>query len=182
MNLIERVKALNEQSNKINEERTKNLGRYDALQKQLNATIADYNTRYGTSLTEETIYTEQQKVAEETEKQIAHIESILACISAGDYDGANKLAGVVEPVKGVAPSVEVASPTTAPSVEPVTAPSVEVVAPTTAPTKDTVVSVPMQIFEQEQTTPLAPPPVAPPPVVTKPMSFNSIINGTPFGG
>lgn len=172
MNLIERVKALNEQSNKINEERTKNLGRYDALQKQLNATIADYNTRYGTSLTEDTIYTEQQKVAEETEKQIAHIESILACISAGDYDGANKLAGVVsgstEPVKGV--------------VSPVKEPSVEVASPTTAPTKDTVVPVPMQIFEQEQTTPLAPPPVAPPPVVTKPMSFNSIINGTPFGG
>lgn len=92
--LQERIKSLNAKVKELNSIRQKNIGRREALLKQQEDGITMYNQKYGTSITAETIKEEYARVSEEKTKEADLLESIINAIGSGDYDTANKLAGV----------------------------------------------------------------------------------------
>lgn len=97
MNTIElqnKVTELNRQAKVLNAQRQQSIGKKDALNKQINDMIAEYNNTYGTALTVENIEAELQTVASDMMQKATAMEGIISAIQAGDIDTANKLAGI----------------------------------------------------------------------------------------
>lgn len=89
-----RLSVANENIAKINAQRNKNIGRREALTKQLDDSIALYEQKYGVHITAENLSSELDSIVKAKEVELSKIEQILAYINAGDIDSANKLAGV----------------------------------------------------------------------------------------
>ena len=195
MNLNEinsRIAVINAESKRLNNERQINIGKREALEKQLNEAFALYEKNYGVKLTIETLEQEVNRVVSDKNTEISRIEQMLNLIKSGNYDEANKLAGVdtaqhmqrevmqsamdamATPVAEtpVAPTIPVAETPVVP-----TAPVTETPVAPTSPSPIPVVGTPTPPVLDGQTgafnvptasTPPVPPtPVAEPPV-TKP--------------
>lgn len=92
--LQEKITKLNAKAKELNSLRQKNIGRREALLKQQEDAINAYNKKYGTSITAETIKEEYARVSSQKEDEANQLESIIEAIGRGDYETANKLAGV----------------------------------------------------------------------------------------
>lgn len=119
--LLQRVNTLNEKSKKLNQQRMQNIGRKEALQKQLDTALSQYNEKYGTTLTVEGVDAELTRVASELEGQVANVESVITAIETGNYAEAERIVTPSEEGSTAEQSTKVA-PTETPVVEKVTAP------------------------------------------------------------
>lgn len=119
--LLQRVNTLNEKSKKLNQQRMQNIGRKEALQKQLDTALSQYNEKYGTTLTVEGVDAELTRVASELEGQVANVESVITAIETGNYAEAER---IVTPSTegGTAEQSNTVAPAETPVVEQVTAP------------------------------------------------------------
>lgn len=89
------ITKLNAQVKRLNTERQQSIGRKEALEKQLESSLRAYNEKYGKSITVDTIDEELRLLVQEKENEVSHVASIISAIQSGDYDLANKLAGIV---------------------------------------------------------------------------------------
>lgn len=163
--LLQRVNTLNEKSKKLNQQRMQNIGRKEALQKQLDTALSQYNEKYGTTLTVEGVDAELTRVASELEGQVANVESVITAIETGNYAEAERIVTPSEEGGTAEQSTKVA-PTETPVVEKVTAPemtaSVNPVNPIPTPVAPvapatTASSVPVP---EMPTSPVSPAPVS----------------------
>lgn len=92
--LLQRIEHVNAESQRLANERNINLGKRNALEKQLTEALGEYNRKYGTSVTVDTIEEELQKVYNEKEKEVALIEEALHLVDSGDFAGAERVLGV----------------------------------------------------------------------------------------
>lgn len=97
----QRISVINAETARLNTQRNQNIGKREALQKQLTDAFALYEKNYGVKLTEETLQTELVNVTRKKEEELRKIEQILSLINAGDIAGANKLAGVEDAIHTV---------------------------------------------------------------------------------
>lgn len=119
--LLQRVNTLNEKSKKLNQQRMQNIGRKEALQKQLDTALSQYNEKYGTTLTVEGVDAELTRVASELEGQVANVESVITAIETGNYTEAERIVTLSEE-GGTAEQSNTVAPAETPVVEQVTAP------------------------------------------------------------
>ena len=91
-----RIKAVNIESKRLNDERQVNMGKRDALRQQLDEALKQYRAKYGVELTEDMIASELEHVASEKEAEVTKLESMINCINRRDYDGARALCGEVQ--------------------------------------------------------------------------------------
>lgn len=169
--LLQRVNTLNEKSKKLNQQRMQNIGRKEALQKQLDTALSQYNEKYGTTLTVEGVDAELTRVASELEGQVANVESVITAIETGNYAEAER---IVTPSTegGTSEQSNTVTPTETPVVEQVTAPEMtapEMTAPVNpvnpiptpvAPVAPATPASSVQVPEMP-TSPVSPAPTAP---------------------
>lgn len=180
----QRIAVLNAESKRLNNERAVNIGKKEALQKQLDEALAHYKTTYGVELTEANLQSEIDRVSGDKIKEIEKIETVLNLIKAGQYDEANTLVNGT-PVQTETPVVPTEAPVSQPTTQaeiPVTQPEVPV-APVTQP-QPTVTSQPV-VTEAVPTPPVIETPVPPiqesiptPPVIETPVATPPVL-GTP---
>lgn len=189
--LRSRIAVVNSTSAKLNEQRNRNLGMRETLERQRNNAIASYKEKYGVDLTQVSVDEEYSRLLQEKEKEVTHLEGIISLITAGDYASARAMsgvdadAGVSDPVVSTpAQDIAVASPVGVTSPSPLngigelvngfTAPSSIEPAPTLhASGSDDVV--------KDVASFVAPPPVLPTaPVSQPPVSSPSV--SAPIGG
>lgn len=166
-----RIAVANGTSQKLNSMRQQNIGKKETLQKQLEDSLKAYNSKYGTSITSESINDELNKVVAEKEQEVTKVEEVINAINSGDYAKASILSGegVVEENKVPAveqtventveptpqpvvnqtvqptPSPVEVNPTPSPVVSPTPTPSPVPVAPTPSPVGVSPSPVPQQI-------------------------------------
>lgn len=161
--LLQRVNTLNEKSKKLNQQRMQNIGRKEALQKQLDTALSQYNEKYGTTLTVEGVDAELTRVASELEGQVANVESVITAIETCNYAEAER---IVTPSTegGTAEQSNTVAPTETPVVEQVTAPEmtapVNPVNPIPTPVAPATTASSVQVPEMP-TSPVSPTPTAP---------------------
>ena len=163
--LLQRVNTLNEKSKKLNQQRMQNIGRKEALQKQLDTALSQYNEKYGTTLTVEGVDAELTRVASELEGQVANVESVITAIETGNYAEAERIVTPSEEGGTAEQSTKVA-PTETPVVEQVTAPemtapvnSVNPIPTPVAPVAPATPASSVQVPEMP-TSPVSPAPVS----------------------
>lgn len=160
----QRIAVVNAESKRLNNERQVNIGKREALERQLSDALNKYNSTYNTSITADTLQAEMQRIVTAKETELVSIEQVLNLIKTGDFKGAEALilkskgvevpeataeAPVVKPEETVVPpTTEVVPPTVEPQVAQPT------VAPQVAPTIETPVTAP--------SAPVLEAPVAPP--------------------
>lgn len=88
-----RLEVANSRVKTLNDERSKNQGQRETLEKQLQTALENYNKAYGVNLTVDSIDAEIQSVLAKKEQEVQNIEAILSAISSGNYDEARRLAG-----------------------------------------------------------------------------------------
>lgn len=160
--LLQRVNTLNEKSKKLNQQRMQNIGRKEALQKQLDTALSQYNEKYGTTLTVEEVDAELTRVASELEGQVANVESVITAIETGNYAEAER---IVTPSTegGTSEQSNTVAPAETPVVEQVTAPEmtapVNPVNPISAPVAPATTASSVPVPEMP-TSPVSPAPVS----------------------
>lgn len=164
-----RISTVNATVAKLNEQRSRNQGMRETLEKQKASAIATYAEKYGVDLTQVSIDEEFARVMQDKEKEVGLLERVIACINSGDYATANQLMGT-----GEGEQAKVAQ--TAPQSQAVSQPQVQA----------TVQSQP--VVEQPQfNTPVQPPvseSITPPqtPKVEVPMSGIDTLTPPPMMG
>lgn len=157
-----KIAQLNEAAKAINTRRQQDIGKKETLTKQIEQSIKMYNEKFGKNITIDTLEAELKKVMSDKEKEVEKVSGIITAIQAGDFNTANKLAGVeveqpksetandayVESVMGV--STQTAEPQvvepTPQSVEPqVVAPQSQAVTPMTVAQTVSPVANPINI-------------------------------------
>lgn len=140
-----KIAQLNEAAKAINTRRQQDIGKKETLTKQIEQSIKMYNEKFGKNITIDTLEAELKKVMSDKEKEVEKVSGIITAIQAGDFNTANKLAGVeveqpksetandeyVESVMGV--STQTAEPQ-------VVAPTPKAVEPTPQPVEPQVVA------------------------------------------
>lgn len=158
--LLQRVNTLNEKSKKLNQQRMQNIGRKEALQKQLDTALSQYNEKYGTTLTVEGVDAELTRVASELEGQVANVESVITAIETGNYAEAER---IVTPSTegGTSEQSNTVAPAETPVVEQVTAP-VNPVNPISTPVAPVAPATPASSVPVPEmpTSPVSPAPVS----------------------
>lgn len=119
MELINKINNLNNEVKKLNNERNIALGKKETLTQQLNQGIADYNAKFQTNISVDTVEAELTKVTTEVQAKATKLEEAITQIKSGNYTEANSTLGI----KSASPVAETAQ---AP-VEPTTVPSTPVV-------------------------------------------------------
>lgn len=146
-----KIAQLNEAAKAINTRRQQDIGKKETLTKQIEQSIKMYNEKFGKNITIDTLEAELKKVMSDKEKEVEKVSGIITAIQAGDFNTANKLAGVeveqpksetandayVESVMGV--STQTAEPQ-------VVAPTPKAVEPTPQPVEPQVVT-PMKVAQ-----------------------------------
>lgn len=87
----QRIAVANSTSDSLNNARQVNIGKRDALTKQLEAGLKAYNDAYGVQLTSNDLEAEMVKVSEKKAKELEQLEVMIRLISEGNYDEANNL-------------------------------------------------------------------------------------------
>lgn len=150
-----KVNNLNAKSKELNSIRQQNIGRKEALMKQFNETITEYNKKYGTNLTADTIESELQNIESALQEEISLVERTISAIEAGNYSEAKALTeGVVTEDTSVTTPVESVSEPVATQVEPS-------IAPTPVASTPLESATPPVIASPVNTVPVAPTPVSP---------------------
>ena len=140
-----KIAQLNEAAKAINTRRQQDIGKKETLTKQIEQSIKMYNEKFGKNITIDTLEAELKKVMSDKEKEVEKVSGIITAIQEGDFNTANKLAGVaveqpksetandayVESVMGV--STQTAEPQ-------VVAPTPKAVEPTPQPVEPQVVA------------------------------------------
>lgn len=187
-----RISTVNATVAKLNEQRSRNQGMRETLEKQKASAIATYAEKYGVDLTQVSIEEEFARVMQDKEREVGLLEKVITCINSGDYATANQLMGTEEgqaqPIQNASQSQAVAQPQpqvqatpqsqptvappqfTAPAQPPVE-PAMESITPPQAPK----VEVPMSGVDTLTPPPMMgvgeiPTPVAPPAGITPPVS------------
>lgn len=92
--LKERIAQLNSVAKTLNTKRQQDIGKRETLSKQIEEMIAQYNKVYGKSITIDTLDAELETVKKNKEAEVEKISGIITAIQTGNYELANKLAGV----------------------------------------------------------------------------------------
>ena len=188
----QKISSINAQSAKLNDNRKYQLGMRTQLQSQLKDAVADYESKYGVSLSLDSLDAEIQSVSSEMEKEIESITNILNLINSGRYEDAERLVsggveGQEQPTLGVESNAEVV---TAPHVAEGVTPHIEPAVPEMA-VPHVEPAVPHVESPVAPTVPVAPRPI-PSPVPDEPIvgsdsserkpitSFNAILGGSAF--
>lgn len=116
MELINKINSLNNEVKKLNNERNIALGKKETLTQQLNQGIADYNAKFQTNISADTVEAELTKVTTEVQAKATKLEEAITQIKSGNYTEANS-------TLDIKPVVPVEETTQAP-VEPTTVHSV----------------------------------------------------------
>ena len=116
MELINKINSLNNEVKKLNNERNIALGKKETLTQQLNQGIADYNAKFQTNISADTVEAELTKVTTEVQAKATKLEEAITQIKSGNYTEANSTLDI----KSVVPVEE----TTQAPVEPTTVHSV----------------------------------------------------------
>lgn len=164
-----KIAQLNEAAKTINTRRQQDIGKKETLTKQIEQSIKMYNEKFGKNITIDTLEAELKKVMSDKEKEVEKVSGIITAIQAGDFDTANKLAGVeveqpksetandayVESVMGVsaqtaesqvvAPTPKAVEPTPQPVESQVVAPQSQAVTPPTVAQTVSPVANPINI-------------------------------------
>ena len=91
-----RISTVNATVAKLNEQRSRNQGMRETLEKQRASAIASYAEKYGVDLTKVSIEEEFARVMQAKETEVALLEKVISCINSGDYATANQLMGTGE--------------------------------------------------------------------------------------
>lgn len=89
-----KIAQLNEAAKAINTRRQQDIGKKETLTKQIEQSIKMYNEKFGKNITIDTLEAELKKVMSDKEKEVEKVSGIITAIQAGDFNTANKLAGV----------------------------------------------------------------------------------------
>lgn len=89
-----KIAQLNEAAKAINTRRQQDIGKKETLTKQIEQSIKMYNEKFGKNMTIDTLEAELKKVMSDKEKEVEKVSGIITAIQAGDFNTANKLAGV----------------------------------------------------------------------------------------
>lgn len=89
-----KIAQLNEAAKTINTRRQQDIGKKETLTKQIEQSIKMYNEKFGKNITIDTLEAELKKVMSDKEKEVEKVSGIITAIQSGDFDTANKLAGV----------------------------------------------------------------------------------------
>lgn len=140
-----KIAQLNEAAKAINTRRQQDIGKKETLTKQIEQSIKMYNEKFGKNITIDTLEAELKKVMSDKEKEVEKVSGIITAIQAGDFNTANKLAGVeVEQPKSEAANdayVESVMGVSTQTAEPqVVAPTPKAVEPTPQPVEPQVVA------------------------------------------
>jgi hypothetical protein len=173
--LSQQIGVINARISKLNDQRNRNIGMKENIEKQIAVSIADYKVKYGIDLTsDESVKAEYQRVFNEKSQEVEKMEQVLGKIESGDYAGANELLGVQPKAEvqseqiGVSPNV--AQPVVT-AVQPASPVAQQVVQPTENITKpDAQVGVQTQPIVQQSVAQPAPPIIQPTePVMSAPV-------------
>lgn len=115
MELINKINNLNNEVKKLNNERNIALGKKETLTQQLNRGIADYNAKFQTNISVDTVEAELTKVTTEVQAKATKLEEAITQIKSGNYTEANSTLDI-KSASSVAETSAPAEPTTAPSV------------------------------------------------------------------
>lgn len=157
-----KIAQLNEAAKAINTRRQQDIGKKETLTKQIEQSIKMYNEKFGKNITIDTLEAELKKVMSDKEKEVEKVSGIITAIQAGDFNTANKLAGVeveqpksetandayVEAVMGVSTQTaepQVVEPTPQPVEPQVVAPQSQTVTPLTVAQTVSPVANPINI-------------------------------------
>lgn len=132
MELINKINSLNNEVKRLNNERNVALGKKETLTQQLNQGLADYNAKFQTNISVDTVEAELTKVSGEVEAKVNKLETAITQIKSGNYTEANSTLDI----KPVVPVAETAQAPTEPTTEPTTVHS--------APVAPVVPEVPVQ--------------------------------------
>lgn len=89
MELINKINSLNNEVKKLNNERNIALGKKETLTQQLNQGIADYNAKFQTNISADTVEAELTKVTTEVQAKATKLEEAITQIKSGNYTEAN---------------------------------------------------------------------------------------------
>lgn len=186
-----KIATVNATASRLNEQRVRNMGMRETLEKQKADAIATYLEKYGVDLNVVNVQEEFQRVMDVKQAEVNLMTEVIACIDGGDFTRANQLLQIgVSDAKRVetSPSPAVVSTATeVPQVSPIETP---VSAPIQTPVQTPIqTSVPMSGVESlvAPTPSVAPAPsVAPTPIQTPtpavappPMSGLGAVGSTP---
>jgi hypothetical protein len=160
----QRISVVNAESKRLNNERQVNIGKREALERQLSDALNKYNSTYNTTITADTLQAEMQRIITAKEAELVSIEQVLNLIKTGDFKGAEAL---ILKSKGVEAPEAIAETPAVELEETVVPPTAEVVPPTTTAVPSATEVVPPVVEPQvaQPTVPTAPvleTPVAPP--------------------
>lgn len=93
MDIQAKVIELNNKVKELNKQRQQNIGRREVLNQRIKTALDQYNTTYGTSITEADVDIELKRVQEEMTKEIEQLSGVIGAIEAGDINLAYKLSG-----------------------------------------------------------------------------------------
>lgn len=175
-----RISVINAETSRINIQRNQNIGRQEALKKQLADACAMYKQKYGVDITQDNVKSELDSLTSKKEAELNKIEQILSLIHAGNIAEANRLAGI-EVVDASHMQNEVTqSAMDGMSSQPQSFERQKSSASNFATSYESVATPPVQPVQSVVTqpadsyvaSPVSAPPVTPPPVAAPPM-FNS---------
>lgn len=89
--LNQKIAEVNQKIVAVSNERTKNLGKRETLEKQYAQAIEVYKAKYGVELTPDTLANEVASVTAEKTAQLEKAEKALSLIDAGDFGAAEEL-------------------------------------------------------------------------------------------
>ena len=116
MELINKINSLNNEVKRLNNERNVALGKKETLTQQLNQGLADYNAKFQTNISVDTVEAELTKVTTEVQAKTTKLEEAITQIKSGNYTEANSTLDI----KPVVPVAETAQASTEPTTEPTT--------------------------------------------------------------
>lgn len=112
MELINKINSLNNEVKRLNNERNVALGKKETLTQQLNQGLADYNAKFQTNISVDTVEAELTKVSGEVEAKVNKLETAITQIKSGNFTEANSTLDI-KPVIPVAETAQApAEPTT----------------------------------------------------------------------
>lgn len=185
--LRSKIAVVNSTSARLNEQRNKNLGMRETLERQRDTAVKAYMEKYGVDLTKVSMDAEFNRLVQEKSAEVAILEQAITSINAGDYASAKSVLGIDGKSESVAVEQSVQSaPTVQPIAQPVAEPTqpVEFVVtaftpPVSAPAMmemsqpkpvdnlvgmGDILKVPEPVMPTAPTSPIAPAPVAQPTV------------------
>jgi hypothetical protein len=97
MELINKINSLNNEVKRLNNERNMALGKKETLTQQLNQGLADYNAKFQTNISVDTVEAELTKVSGEVKAKVNKLETAITQIKSGNFTEANSTLEIKTP-------------------------------------------------------------------------------------